>query len=79
MFDTSQQLDRNGRILELDVPRVMGSANVIPYSFSDGADANEAPLATFFGVRGLSSRRFSYVAPPGALHDTRAGRLRGAA
>ena len=36
MFDTAPQLDCNGRILRLDVPRVMGIVNVTPDSFSDG-------------------------------------------
>ena len=36
MFDTSPQLDCNGRILRLDRPRVMGIVNVTPDSFSDG-------------------------------------------
>ncbi|MEF9979317.1 MAG: dihydropteroate synthase [Thermomonas sp.] len=36
MFDTSPQLDCNGRILRLDRPQVMGIVNVTPDSFSDG-------------------------------------------
>ena len=36
MFDTSPQLDCNGRLLRLDLPRVMGIVNVTPDSFSDG-------------------------------------------
>ena len=36
MFDTSPQLDCNGRVLKLDQPRVMGIVNVTPDSFSDG-------------------------------------------
>ena len=36
MFDTSPQLDCNGRSLRLDRPRVMGIVNVTPDSFSDG-------------------------------------------
>lgn len=36
MFDTSPQLDCVGRILRLDIPRVMGIVNVTPDSFSDG-------------------------------------------
>jgi dihydropteroate synthase len=36
MFDTSPQLDCAGRVLKLDVPRVMGIINVTPDSFSDG-------------------------------------------
>ena len=36
MFDISPQLDCNGRILKLDIPRVMGIVNVTPDSFSDG-------------------------------------------
>ena len=47
MFDTSPQLDCNGRILRLDLPRVMGIVNVTPDSFSDGGahDTTEAALA----------------------------------
>ena len=36
MFDTSPQLNCNGRLLTLDQPRVMGIVNVTPDSFSDG-------------------------------------------
>ena len=36
MFDTSPQLNCNGRTLTLDQPRVMGIVNVTPDSFSDG-------------------------------------------
>ncbi len=36
MFDTSPQLDCNGRSLRLDRPLVMGIVNVTPDSFSDG-------------------------------------------
>ncbi len=36
MFDTTPQLDCAGRIVKLDVPRVMGIVNVTPDSFSDG-------------------------------------------
>mgnify|MGYP001764112099 CR=1 FL=1 len=36
MFDTSPQLDCAGRVLKLDVPRVMGIVNATPDSFSDG-------------------------------------------
>jgi dihydropteroate synthase len=36
MFDTSPQLDCAGRVLKLDVPRVMGIINATPDSFSDG-------------------------------------------
>jgi dihydropteroate synthase len=36
MFDTSPQLDCGGRVLKLDVPRVMGIVNATPDSFSDG-------------------------------------------
>ena len=36
MFDTSPQLNCNGRTLTLDQPKVMGIVNVTPDSFSDG-------------------------------------------
>ena len=36
MFETTPQLDCNGRSLRLDRPRVMGIVNVTPDSFSDG-------------------------------------------
>jgi len=36
MFDTSPQLDCAGRMLKLDLPRVMGIVNATPDSFSDG-------------------------------------------
>ena len=38
MFDASPQLDCAGRILRLDVPRVMGIVNVTPDSFADGGE-----------------------------------------
>jgi dihydropteroate synthase len=38
MFDLSPQLDCAGRILALDVPRVMGIVNATPDSFSDGGE-----------------------------------------
>jgi dihydropteroate synthase len=38
MFDTIPQLDCAGRILRLDVPRLMGIVNVTPDSFSDGGE-----------------------------------------
>lgn len=47
MFDTTPQLDCAGRVLKLDVPRVMGIVNVTPDSFSDGGahDTHEAAIA----------------------------------
>jgi dihydropteroate synthase len=47
MFDTSVQLDCNGRVLRLDRPRVMGIVNITPDSFSDGGahDTLEAAVA----------------------------------
>jgi dihydropteroate synthase len=47
MFDTAPQLDCNGRLLRLDVPRVMGIVNVTPDSFSDGGEhaTTEAAVA----------------------------------
>ena len=47
MFDTGPQLGCNGRILKLDVPRVMGIVNTTPDSFSDGGahDTLEAAVA----------------------------------
>jgi dihydropteroate synthase len=38
MFDTSPQLDCNGRVLKPDLPRVMGIVNVTPDSFADGGE-----------------------------------------
>ena len=38
MFDTVPRLDCAGRVLRLDVPRVMGIVNVTPDSFSDGGE-----------------------------------------
>ncbi|KFN41868.1 hypothetical protein N790_12030 [Arenimonas malthae CC-JY-1] len=47
MFDLVPQLDCAGRVLRLDVPRVMGIVNVTPDSFSDGGahDTTEAAVA----------------------------------
>ena len=51
MFDTSPQLDCNGRILRLDRPRVMGIVNVTPDSFSDGGAHFDADAAIAHGLR----------------------------
>lgn len=51
MFDTSPQLDCNGRILRLDVPRVMGIVNVTPDSFSDGGAHDDVDAAVAHGVK----------------------------
>lgn len=51
MFDTSPQLDCAGRILRLDVPRVMGIVNVTPDSFSDGGAHFVADAAVAHGLQ----------------------------
>ena len=51
MFDTSPQLDCNGRILKLDLPRVMGIVNVTPDSFSDGGAHFDAEAAVAHGLK----------------------------
>lgn len=51
MFDTSPRLDCNGRILALDVPRVMGIVNVTPDSFSDGGAHDSAEAAVAHGLK----------------------------
>ncbi len=51
MFDTSPQLDCNGRILRLDRPRVMGIVNITPDSFSDGGAHFDAGAAIAHGLR----------------------------
>ena len=51
MFDTSPQLDCAGRILRLDVPRVMGIVNVTPDSFSDGGAHFDADAAVAHGLQ----------------------------
>lgn len=51
MFDTSPQLDCAGRILKLDVPRVMGIVNVTPDSFSDGGAHFDADAAIAHGLK----------------------------
>ncbi|RZA10766.1 MAG: dihydropteroate synthase, partial [Lysobacteraceae bacterium] len=51
MFDTSPQLDCAGRILKLDVPRVMGIVNATPDSFSDGGDHFDAGAAIAHGLK----------------------------
>jgi len=47
MFDTTPQLNCAGKILSLDIARVMGIVNVTPDSFSDGGqhDSTEAAIA----------------------------------
>lgn len=51
MFDTSPQLDCAGRILRLDVPRVMGIVNITPDSFSDGGAHFDVEAAVGHGLR----------------------------
>lgn len=51
MFDTTPQLDCAGRILKLDVPRVMGIVNVTPDSFSDGGAHDTVEAAVEHGLR----------------------------
>ncbi len=51
MFDTSPQLSCAGRILKLDIPRVMGIVNVTPDSFSDGGAHFDAEAAVAHGLQ----------------------------
>lgn len=51
MFDTALQLECNGRMLRLDVPRVMGIVNVTPDSFSDGGAHDSSDAAIAHGLR----------------------------
>jgi dihydropteroate synthase len=51
VFDTSRQLDCAGRILKLDVPRVMGIVNVTPDSFADGGEHATVEAAIAHGLR----------------------------
>ena len=51
MFDTSPQLDCNGRILKLDVPRVMGIVNATPDSFADGGEHATVEAAIAHGLK----------------------------
>ena len=51
MFDTIPLLDCAGRILRLDVPRVMGIVNVTPDSFSDGGEHFDADAAIAHGLK----------------------------
>ncbi|WP_374248718.1 dihydropteroate synthase [Thermomonas sp.] len=51
MFDTSLQLDCNGRVLRLDRPQVMGIVNTTPDSFSDGGAHFDAEAAVAHGLR----------------------------
>ena len=50
MFDTSPQLDCNGRILKLDIPRVMGIVNATPDSFADGGEHATVEAAIAHGL-----------------------------
>lgn len=50
MFDTTPQLDCAGRIVKLDVPRVMGIVNVTPDSFSDGGAHATVDAAVAHGL-----------------------------
>ena len=51
MFDVIPQLDCAGRILRLDVPRVMGIVNVTPDSFSDGGEHATTEQAVAHGLK----------------------------
>src|SRR6478735_2323390 len=51
MFDTTPQLDCNGRIVRLDRTRVMGIVNVTPDSFSDGGEHATTEAAIAHGVQ----------------------------
>ena len=51
MFDLTPQLDCAGRLLKLDVPRVMGIVNVTPDSFSDGGAHDSTDAAVAHGLR----------------------------
>lgn len=51
MFDTTPQIDCGGRIVKLDVPRVMGIVNVTPDSFSDGGAHATVDAAVAHGLR----------------------------
>jgi dihydropteroate synthase len=51
MFDTTPQLDCAGRLLRLDVPRVMGIVNVTPDSFSDGGEHATVEAAIAHGLQ----------------------------
>jgi dihydropteroate synthase len=51
MFDTTPQLDCAGRVLRLDVPRVMGIVNVTPDSFADGGEHATLEAAIAHGLQ----------------------------
>jgi dihydropteroate synthase len=51
MFDTSPRLDCAGRILKLDLPRVMGIVNVTPDSFADGGEHATTEAAVAHGLK----------------------------
>ena len=51
MFDVVPQLDCAGRVLRLDIPRVMGIVNVTPDSFSDGGEHATAEAAVAHGLK----------------------------
>ena len=51
MFDTTPTLDCAGRALRLDRPRVIGSVNVTPDSFSDGGEHATTASAIAHGLK----------------------------
>ncbi|MBP3984863.1 dihydropteroate synthase [Pseudoxanthomonas helianthi] len=51
MFDTTPQLDCAGRLVKLDVPKVMGIVNVTPDSFSDGGAHADVDAAVAHGLK----------------------------
>ncbi len=50
MFETTPTLDCAGRLLKLDVPRVVGIVNVTPDSFSDGGAHDTTETAVAHGL-----------------------------
>jgi len=51
MFDSTPQLDCAGRILKLDVPRVMGIVNATPDSFADAGEHATIEAAIAHGLK----------------------------
>ncbi len=51
MFDTTPQLDCNGRVVRFDRTRVMGIVNATPDSFSDGGEHASPQAAIAHGIR----------------------------
>jgi hypothetical protein len=74
MFDTSPQLDCNGRVLKLDLPRVMGIVNVTPDSFADGGEHATVEAPQVDAIMEAANRHRRWTGTRTAPHATNPSR-----